>query len=143
MIAPRNQANIYMPMDQDIRVLLVDDHELNASIIGDYLKIAGLDVNICHSGRECLAYLEDEDVPDILLLDIQMPGMDGIQVMKEIRSHDREDVRKMLVVALTALAMEGDAERCLAAGANYYLSKPIKLQELLGFIRSKVSKLPV
>ena len=47
----------------------------------------------------------------------------------------------MLVVALTALAMEGDAERCLAAGANYYLSKPIKLQELLGFIRGKVTKL--
>ena len=131
-----------MPMDQDIRVLLVDDHELNASIIGDYLTIAGLKVSVCHSGKECLAFLEEQGVPDMLLLDIQMPGMDGIQVMRLIRSHECEDVRKTLVVALTALAMEGDAERCLSAGADYYLSKPIKLKELLEFIRSKVKNLP-
>lgn len=129
-----------MPTDQAIRVLLVDDHELNASIIGDYLKITGLDVSICHSGKECLEHLEKENTPDILLLDIQMPGMDGIQVTRLIRAHERKEIRELLVVALTALAMEGDAERCLEAGANFYLSKPIKLQELLGFIKSKVTE---
>jgi CheY-like chemotaxis protein len=132
-----------MPMDQDIRVLLVDDHELNASIIGDYLNIAGLDVSICHNGKECLLHLEEGNLPDILLLDIQMPGMDGIEVMRIIRSHEQKDIRDLLVVALTALAMDGDAKRCLEAGANFYLSKPIKLQELLGFIISKVKELPV
>jgi CheY-like chemotaxis protein len=130
-------------MEQDIRVLLVDDYELNASIIGDYLNIAGIDVSICHSGKESLLHLEEGNLPDILLLDIQMPGMDGIEVLRIIRSHEQKDIRDLLIVALTALAMDGDAKRCLEAGANFYLSKPIKLQELLRFITSKVKELPV
>jgi CheY-like chemotaxis protein len=129
-----------MTTDHDIRVLLVDDHELNASIIGDYLKIAGLDVHICHSGLDCLAFLQKEALPDLVLLDIQMPGMDGIEVLRRVRSHERQDVREVTIVALTALAMDGDSKRCLDAGADFYLSKPIKLRDLLGFIQSKVSQ---
>ncbi len=66
--------------------------------------------------------------PDLILMDIQMPGMDGIDAMKRIRQIP--ELMSTPIVALTALAMESDRDRCLAAGANRYLSKPVKLKQL-------------
>ena len=72
--------------------------------------------------------------PDIVLMDIQMPVMDGIEVIRRIRSHRLKRIAELPVIAVTALAMPGDRERWLEAGANAYLSKPVRLKELIGTV---------
>jgi CheY-like chemotaxis protein len=73
--------------------------------------------------------------PDILLIDIQIPGMDGLETIHRIRIHSDAKVATTPIIAITALAMPGDRERCLAAGANEYLSKPLQLVNLISVIQ--------
>ena len=84
------------------------------------------------NGREAITLAQSES-PDLILMDIQMPEMDGLEAMQQIR-HDPNLV-DVPIIALTALAMNGDRERCLAAGANDYLSKPVKLKQLATVIQ--------
>jgi CheY-like chemotaxis protein len=70
------------------------------------------------------------ETPDVLLLDIQMPGMNGFDVIRAIRSHYNIKVRNLPVLAITAMAMIGDQEQCIAAGANAYISKPLRLKDV-------------
>ncbi len=106
-------------------ILLVEDNETNITTFSDYLQVRGYEVQIARTGHEVLERLA-ESTPDLVLLDIQMPGMDGLEVMQQVRAN--EQWRDLPIIALTALAMSGDRERCLAAGANEYLSKPIVLK---------------
>jgi CheY-like chemotaxis protein len=78
--------------------------------------------------------------PNILLVDIQMPGMDGLETIRRIRNHANPTIASVPIIALTALSMTGDRERCLAAGANEYLSKPVKLIELVSTIKTLLAK---
>ncbi|HMV97686.1 MAG TPA: response regulator, partial [Anaerolineales bacterium] len=75
------------------------------------------------------------------LMDIQMPGMDGLMTIRHIRTHADPVVASTRIIAVTALAMAGDRERCLAAGANEYISKPVNLKELKQMIESQLGKL--
>ena len=111
------------------RVLLADDNQITVDMISDFLQAHSFQVSAVNSGSDLLERL-NEFQPDVLLVDIQMPGMDGFEVIKAIRSHVSRRVADLPVIAITALAMSGDRERCLAAGANEYLSKPLQLQEL-------------
>jgi CheY-like chemotaxis protein len=81
------------------------------------------------NGQEAIDFLHDR-VPSLLILDMSMPVVDGFSVLRTIRSSDRPELAAMPIIVLTALAMKGDREKCLAAGANEYLAKPVKLQEL-------------
>ena len=87
------------------------------------------DIQVVADGREALAVLETETF-DLVFMDIQMPEIDGLEVTAEIRKKERDGPRHLPVIALTAHAMKGDRERCLAAGMDGYLSKPIRSQEL-------------
>ena len=110
------------------RILLVEDNEGNLLMTQDFLESYGYQLLVAHDGIEAIAML-DEISPDLILMDIQMPGMDGLEAIRRLRSQPRFD--SLPIVALTALAMPGDREHCLEAGANEYLSKPVELKLLL------------
>ena len=82
---------------------------------------------VAKSGRDAISAAQRQN-PDLILMDIQMPGMDGLEAMQQIRLN--ATLADIPIIALTALAMPGDRERCLAAGADEYLSKPVKLKQL-------------
>lgn len=113
-------------------VLLADDNESNIEVIGDYLSDQGYRLAVARNGREALEQAV-ETRPDIILLDIQMPEIDGLEVARRLRADPRHAATPIL--ALTALAMPGDRERCLAAGASEYMTKPVSLKGLARIIR--------
>ncbi len=108
-------------------ILLAEDNETTISVIGDYLCYRGYRLTVARNGEEALAQAA-ESRPDLFLIDVQMPLMDGLEAMRRLRS--QAAFAATPIVALTALAMPGDRERCLAAGANEYLSKPVSLRGL-------------
>ncbi|AFZ02492.1 hybrid sensor histidine kinase/response regulator [Calothrix sp. PCC 6303] len=108
-------------------ILLAEDNSANISTISSYLKAKGYRLVVANNGQEAIDLVQSAR-PDLVLMDIQMPGMDGFEAMQEIRSHPQ--FADLPIIALTALAMTGDREKCIAAGANDYISKPIKLKNL-------------
>nr|WP_254447125.1 response regulator [Dolichospermum sp. UHCC 0259] len=117
-------------------ILLVEDNEANIMTIADYLEVKGYRLLVAKDGETGVALAKSEH-PDLILMDIQMPGMDGIEAMKHIRAD--EQIANIPIIALTALAMPEDEERCLSAGANQYLSKPLKLKQLTQIIQQWLS----
>jgi signal transduction histidine kinase/CheY-like chemotaxis protein len=109
-------------------ILIAEDNELNIDTICSYLNAKGYRTIWTDNGTEAIALAKSEH-PDLILMDIQMPGIDGFEAMRQIRTDP--DLVNLPIIALTALAMSGDRDRCLAAGANDYLSKPIKLKQLV------------
>lgn len=116
-------------------VLLVDDDERNLYSITSVLEGEGLQVIAAKSGAEALSQLANHKVPDIMLLDIMMPEMDGYEVLKRLREDGRY---QMPVIALTAKAMLGDKSRCLQEGATAYLAKPVSPDDLLNTIATYI-----
>lgn len=116
------------PDSQPALVLLADDNETNILMLTEYLQEHGYRVLKAHTGSDALEKVQ-EVLPDIILMDIQMPGMDGLEAIERLRR--LPPLAATPIIALTALAMPGDRERCLAAGANDYLSKPIQMKSLL------------
>ncbi len=114
-------------------VLLVDDNEQILSMVSDFLVSQNYRVSLCQGGLELFKRLELVQ-PDIILMDIQMPDIDGFNLIRRIRSNPLLRISSVPIIAVTALAMDGDRERCLDAGANAYLSKPIQLRNLLEVI---------
>jgi CheY-like chemotaxis protein len=114
-------------------VLLVEDNEDNVLTVADYLTFKGYEVVVARNGRECLDLFATAH-PHVIIMDIQMPEMDGLEAIRYLRS--MPGAPRTPIVALTAMAMLGDRERCLAAGADHYLSKPVSLRELTAVIET-------
>jgi PAS domain S-box-containing protein len=125
----------YMPQTSGALLLLAEDNELNILTLTDYLESRGYRIVVARSGGEVLD-IAHQHVPDLVLMDMQMPDMDGLQATRRLR----EDyaLAHIPVIAMTALAMPGDRERCLHAGANEYLSKPINFQQLIQVIEAHI-----
>jgi len=121
-----------------ITVLLAEDSETNIVTISDYLSARGHRVIVARQGSEAVQRAQT-DKPDVILMDIHLPGMDGLEVIRRIRADTAPDVAKIPIIVLTALAMPGDRERCLEAGADEYISKPAKLKTLLSTIEALCS----
>ena len=117
-------------------ILLVEDNEANISTLSNYLRAKGYRILLARNGEEAVTLTEFEE-PDLILMDIQMPEMDGLEAITIIRQ--KLQLTKIPIIALTALAMAGDRERCLAAGATDYLSKPIKLKRLVAAIQQQLA----
>jgi signal transduction histidine kinase len=115
-------------------ILLAEDNEANIQTFSAYLIAINYRVIVARNGEEAVA-MAKANSPDIILMDIQMPIMDGFEAIKEIRLEP--NLINTPIIAITALAMEGDQNRCLEAGANEYLSKPVKLRQLA----TKIAKL--
>ena len=115
------------------RILLVEDNEINRKLITRILTNADYQVAIAENGVESLQLLEEEPNGfDIILMDIQMPVMDGYEATRRIKADDK--IKDIPVIALTAHAMKGDEEKVLDAGCDGYLTKPIKKEDLLSEI---------
>jgi signal transduction histidine kinase/CheY-like chemotaxis protein len=118
-------------------VLLAEDNMANVLTMGEYLKSHDYKVVVAHDGLEAIKLAETMN-PDVILMDIQMPVMNGLDAIARLRDDSR--FASTPIVALTALAMSGDRERCLAAGANEYMSKPVSLKLLAETIRELLGK---
>jgi len=105
----------------------------NTLTISDFLENLGYQVVVAHDGLEAIEKAEEAH-PNIILMDIQMPAMDGLEAIRRLRRDP--DFAATPIISLTALAMSGDRERCLQAGANEYLSKPVSLKQLVKKIRN-------
>jgi CheY-like chemotaxis protein len=118
------------------RILLAEDNLPNILTIGEYLESHGYEVMVAHDGLESIAKAE-ESQPDLILMDIQMPVMNGLEAIARLRADER--FGSTPVIALTALAMPGDRERCLDVGANEYMSKPVSLRRLVEMMESMLN----
>lgn len=125
------------------RVLVVEDNAVNQRLARALLLKAGFQVDVAENGAVALERLEAEHF-DVVLMDCQMPVMDGFAASREIRSREESDAgdRRIPIVAMTANAMEGDAERCLDAGMDAYLSKPISAELLYRTLDDWTKPLP-
>ena len=119
-------------MNDDCRILVVEDNELNLKLVRDVLSYAGYDVMEARTGEQGVA-LAAECCPDLVLMDLQLPGIDGTEALRQLRSSSR--TREVPVVAVTAFAMRADRERAFASGFNGYLEKPINTRELPAQVR--------
>jgi CheY-like chemotaxis protein len=116
-----------------LRILVAEDNRINQMVIVRMLEKDGHRVDVVGNGREALAALEGASY-DLVLMDCQMPEMDGFEATSAIRATERPSGAHVTIVALTANAMEGDRERCLAAGMDDYLAKPITRHALVAVL---------
>jgi CheY-like chemotaxis protein len=123
----------------DWKILVADDEPDNLSLLQDILSFFDTTVVLAASGEEAITHVKEQTFT-LALLDIQMPKVSGLDVLKAIRSHENPVMQKMLVIAVTAIAMPGDKERLLEAGFNGYISKPIEVTTFMDTIRAVVQE---
>ncbi len=110
-------------------VLIVDDEKNNVFALSSYLDTLEMKILTATNGAEAIAVMEETPKPDIVLMDMMMPVMDGYEALEIMKQ--RYELKDIPVIAVTARAMKGDQERCLAAGAWDYISKPVDIKLLI------------
>ncbi|HEY9649981.1 MAG TPA: response regulator, partial [Coleofasciculaceae cyanobacterium] len=130
-LAVHSETEQHLPL-----ILVAEDNEANITTLMDYLEIQGFRVSLARNGLEAVQ-LAKQQKPDLILMDIQMPEMDGLEATRVI--HQDSELASIPIIALTALAMPGDRERCLAAGAKDYLTKPVGLKKLVSVISQYIT----
>ena len=118
-----------------LRVLLAEDNPVNQQLERRLLERRGHHVTIAATGRQALECLERESF-DIILMDVQMPDMDGLEATEVIRARERDTGIHVPIIALTARTMKEDRDRCLAAGMDAFITKPIQAVEFLTVVES-------
>lgn len=123
------------------RVLVVEDRPYNQALISEILEFEGYKVELVDNGATMMEIIDSnlvtpQTLPDLILMDIQLPEVDGLQLIRRLKNNSYW--QKVPVIAVTALAMAGDRDRCLAAGASAYLSKPLNVDELISTVRSYI-----
>ena len=136
---PEKQKNLLKTLYEienvfkDKKVLIVDDDMRNIFALMNILEEQEVNVIIGKNGKEALQRLEEFNDIDLILMDIMMPEMDGYEAMKRIRKN--EQYKQLPIIALTAKSMRGDRDKCIEAGANDYISKPIDIEKLMSLLR--------
>lgn len=123
---------------QSLRILLAEDNAVNQKLALRMLEKRGHMVILAHNGKEAVETIEKEQF-DIILMDVNMPEMDGFEATASIRAKEKENGGHIPIIAMTALAVQGDRERCLEAGMDRYVSKPIKPKELYDAIDNLIA----
>jgi PAS domain S-box-containing protein len=137
LAAPAKSAEDAREADRHLRILVAEDNAANQLYVRRVLEKNGHSARIVATGQEALEALE-ADAFDVVLMDVQMPEMDGLQATSAIRAAERGTGRHLPIIAVTAHAMRGDEERCLAAGVDAYIAKPARPRELLALIERVV-----
>ena len=114
------------------KILVVEDNEMNLELVTDILEAEGYEVIQATNGNDALESANSQR-PDLILMDIQLPQMDGLEVTRLLKGN--EGTRQIKVVALTAHAMRGDEEKARSAGCSGYIPKPINTREFVSIIR--------
>jgi CheY-like chemotaxis protein len=117
-----------------LRILLAEDNPVNQYMAVVLLEERGHTVKVANNGQEVLDILATDTLFDLILMDVQMPVMDGFQATEAIRATERETGKHMRIIAMTAHALKGDKERCLAVGMDDYIAKPVQEQDLLAMV---------
>ena len=131
------------PAAPPLRILVAEDNDVSRLLVVRLLEKHGHTVLEARTGLEALVVLEKGDV-DVILMDIQMPDLDGLQATAEIREREAGTGRHVPIIALTAHAIKGDRERCLESGMDDYLSKPIQPADLMAALgRACASRQPL
>ena len=141
----RNKKQVYHEIGDVLsgkKVLIAEDQPMNAQIISMILKKAGMVVEIAENGQETLdAFVNHPPYYyDVILMDVRMPVMDGLQATERIRQTDREDAVRIPIIAMTANAFESDIKMCIQSGMNAHLSKPIEPQRLFQVLSAWVKQ---
>ena len=126
------RADWIKTIDPDVKVLLAEDNKVNQNVVATILRKAGCQVDVVDNGREAVRQIQKMHY-DVLLMDCQMPVLDGFEATTEIRAMDGV-LCKIPIIAITAHAMKGDQKRCIDTGMDNYLSKPIDRQKLIDLI---------
>jgi CheY-like chemotaxis protein/CHASE3 domain sensor protein len=147
-LPPERQRMLQVARDRDAalegrRILVVEDDVRNIFALSSLLEPKGATIEIARNGREAIEALTRSCLPgakpiDLVLMDIMMPEMDGLTAMREIRK--QPEWKKLPIIALTAKAMKDDHERCLSAGANDYIAKPLDVEKLMSLVRVWIPK---
>jgi CheY-like chemotaxis protein len=119
---------------------LAEDNSVDQMVGARTLQKQGHLVTVVGNGKEVLAAIERETY-DLVLMDVQMPEMGGLEATRQIRESERGTSRHLPIIAITAHAMKGDAERCLQAGMDGYLAKPIQYKEVFELIKHTLARL--
>ena len=122
-----------------IRVLLAEDNPVNQTLTVRLLQKRGYEVSVVGDGRAAVEAFQKEDF-QLVLMDLQMPEMDGFEATSAIREKERSTGRHIPIIAMTAHALKGDQDRCLAAGMDGYISKPIRTSEMFSTIEDVLSR---
>ena len=120
---------------RDCRILVAEDNPVNRAVVRKMLEKRGYTLLMAGNGAEALAALDKHPI-DLVLMDVQMPEMGGMEATARIREREKGTGRRLPIVAMTAHAMKGDRERCLEAGMDAYVSKPVKVPELMAVLES-------
>lgn len=113
-------------------VMIIEDNELNMKLFGDLLEVSGYNTIQLVDGRNALALVRQHR-PDLVLIDIQLPEVSGLDVITWLKNED--DLRDIPVIAITAFAMKGDEEKIRATGCNAYISKPIVVKDFIATVK--------
>jgi CheY-like chemotaxis protein len=124
-----------------VRILLAEDNLVNQTVAVRLLEKRGYTVVVAGNGRAALAALEQNDF-DLVLMDVQMPELDGFETTVAIRAKEELTGAHIPIIAMTAHALKGDQERCMASGMDGYLSKPIRVEELLAIVEDQLRPKP-
>jgi len=126
-------ADAQLPARAQRHVLVVEDNRTTSEMFQEYLGLHGFRVSCAFNGREAIEAVA-RDCPDVVVMDIQMPEMDGFAAMRHLRANPA--LARLPILAVTALASRSQIDECLKAGADDYLSKPMRMKELLMHINN-------
>ncbi|WP_051617099.1 response regulator [Desulfonatronovibrio hydrogenovorans] len=123
------QEDMLLPVPSELNILLAEDNEINQKLAVHLLKRRGHNVVAVSNGRDVLQVLDEKSF-DLILMDVQMPEMDGLEAARRIRKTENRTGRRIPIIAVTAHALKGDRDRCLEAGMDSYVQKPMREEEL-------------
>jgi len=135
----KQKLSVEFAQKHPLRLLVAEDNIINQQIILKILNLLGYDVVLAENGQEALE-LANKDNYDMILMDVQMPEMDGLEATRQIRKNEK---LQPVIIAMTANAMQGDREECMRTGMNDYLSKPLNLDDLVNMLKKWAGRIRI